>query len=79
MAQHQYTNSVRVYVAGGFVWTTYGMANELPCLDPMTGAPRARTTLNLGGVVAGDSVGLYLGEVNGVDSLVPAPKCHLAS
>ena len=57
MAQHQYTNSVRVYVAGGFVWTTDGMANELACLDPMTGAPRASTTLNLGGVVAGDSVG----------------------
>ncbi len=59
-ASSRYTNGVRVYVAGGFTWTTDGMANQLACLDPVTGSIRASTSLNLGGVVAGDSAGLYI-------------------
>lgn len=70
------TNSVRVYLAGGFVWTTDGMANRLACLDPQTGAVLASTTLNLGGVVAGDRAGLFVGDINGVSSLVPDPRCR---
>lgn len=75
-ASSRYTNSVRVYIAGGFVWTTDGMANQLACLDPVIGAIRASTSLNLGGVVAGDTAGLYVGNVRGVDGLVPDPRCR---
>jgi hypothetical protein len=75
-APGHYTNSVRVYLAGGFVWSTDGMANRLACLDPATGAVRAATTLNLGGVVAGDSAAVYVGGVNGVVGLVPDPRCR---
>lgn len=79
VAEGRYTNSVSVYLAGGFVWTTDAMANRLACLDPVTGAILAGTTLNLGGVVAGDGADLYLGDVNGVSRLLPDARCHETS
>lgn len=74
-----HTNGIRVYIADGIVWTTDGMAGQLACLDPVTGALLASTRLDLGGVVAGDGAGLYVGRVTGVDSLVPDPACRRES
>jgi len=75
-ATGHYTNSVRVFLANRFVWTTDAMAGRLACLDPQTGAVLASTALDLGGVVAGDSSGLFVGDINGVDALVPDPACR---
>lgn len=75
-ASTRYTNSVHVYVASGFVWTADSMANQLACLDPATGAVRVSRTQSLGGVVAGDAAGIYLGSDSGVGTLVPDPRCR---
>jgi hypothetical protein len=75
-ATSQYTNSVRVYLAGGFVWMTDGMVNRFACLDPHTGATLADVKLNLGAVLSGDREGLFVGDVNGVEALVPDARCR---
>jgi ligand-binding sensor domain-containing protein len=71
----RFTNSVQVFTTERFVWVTDAMASTLDCLDPVTGAIRARRNVNLGGIVVGDGAGLYLGDLNGVSILTPDPKC----
>lgn len=71
----RHTNDLRVFVAAGVIWTTDGMLAQLSCADPKTGAVRATTTLPYGGVVIGDSLGVYLGAWDGVSLLRPDPAC----
>lgn len=71
-----YTNAVRVFVAGGMVWATDDMAGRLMCLDPLTGAVVWSRSQVLGGVIAGDDSGLYLGDNNGVAPLLVDPRCR---
>jgi DNA-binding beta-propeller fold protein YncE len=76
MDVHQpFTNAVRVFIAARYVWVTDAMASKLDCLDPVTGAIRASRDLSLGGIVVGDSIGLYVGGVDGVAALTPDSRC----
>jgi DNA-binding beta-propeller fold protein YncE len=71
-----FSNSIRVQVAGGFVWFTDGMAERLGCLDPQTGAVLSTTEHVQSDVVAGDNSGLFVGDLNGVAGLIPAARCR---
>ena len=76
VAAHVHTNAVEVDVVDGYVWVDDAMAGILACLDPTTGAVSATKNLPLGGIVAGDSAGLYIGDVNGINVLVPDSRCR---
>jgi len=79
VAEQRHSNSVRVYVAGGFVWTTDGQAGRLECLDPQTGSVLSSKEFPLAGVVAGDSASIYVAGSTGFDSLIPDPSCKKMS
>jgi streptogramin lyase len=78
-SDQRHSNSVRVYVAGGYVWATDGQAGRLECLDPQTGSVLSSKEHPLGGVVAGDSTSIYIGGLTGVESLIPDPSCKKIS
>lgn len=75
VAERRYTNGIRVFAAGGYIWASDGMFGRLDCLDPVTGAARASRAVQFGGVVVGDAGGIFLGDIKGVSVLAPDPTC----
>jgi hypothetical protein len=71
-----HSNRVRAWLSGRVLWLTDGMAQQLQCADPVTGAVRAQAHVNLPQVLAADSAGVYLGEAAGLDILRPDPSCN---
>ena len=76
LASAVHTNGVRVYEVAGVVWVSDQMAGELICLNRQSGAVRAGWTTPEGGVVAGDALGSYFGDITGLASFQPDPRCR---
>jgi outer membrane protein assembly factor BamB len=76
VAAARHTNGVSVFVVAGTVWVGDSMAGQLMCLDPNTGAVRVMWDTQNGGVVAGDGLGLYFGDTNGVEMLKLDARCR---
>ena len=72
----QHSNGIEAFTGGGVLWLTDGMAGELFCADPATGATRASVIWPLGGLVAADARGAFLGGYDGVSFLRPDPLCR---
>src|SRR6266702_3283430 len=75
VASAMHTNGVQVFEIAGMVWVSDDMAGQLMCLDPQTGAVRATWGTMQGGVVDGDGSTLYFGDINGLGSFQPDPRC----
>jgi len=75
VASAMHTNGVQVFEIAGMVWVSDDMAGQLMCLDPQTGAVRATWGTLQGGVVDGDGSTLYFGDINGLGSFQPDPRC----
>jgi hypothetical protein len=73
-----HSNGIEAFTGGGVLWLADGMAGELFCSDPATGAPRASVSWPLGGLVAADARGAFLGGYAGVSFLRPDPRCQAA-
>jgi hypothetical protein len=70
-----YSNSVAVFTGHGLLWLSDGMANQLICADPVTGAPRATVNWPAGGLIAADTAQTLVGGGSGVYFLHPVPSC----
>jgi hypothetical protein len=75
MASAMHTNGVQVFGIAGMVWVADAMASQLMCLDTHTGAVRASWETPQGGVIDGDRSMLYFGDITGVGSVQPDPRC----
>jgi hypothetical protein len=71
-----HSNGIEAFTGGGVLWLVDGMAGELFCADPATGATRASVSWPLGGLVAADARGAFLGGYDGVSFLRPDPLCR---
>jgi hypothetical protein len=70
------SNTVHALVSGGALWIVDGMAQQLICADPASGATRASTAETLPSAFAADAGGAYLGDNTGVAALQPPASCR---
>jgi len=73
--QHEHTNAIRAFVAGGALWLVDGGIGRVDCADLRTGAAAASSQEIQPTIVTADANGSYLGDADGVGFLRPDPAC----
>ncbi|HSO93072.1 MAG TPA: hypothetical protein VLS53_01200 [Candidatus Dormibacteraeota bacterium] len=70
------SNTIRAVVGANTLWLVDGMAQQLICADPASGATRASTAETLPSAFAADAGGAYLGDNTGVAALQAPASCR---
>jgi len=70
------SNAIDVTAADGVVWAIDGGAGRVECLDQQTGKARDGWDVSGGAVIGGDSSGIFIGTVDGLNVLNVDPTCR---
>jgi hypothetical protein len=70
------SNTIRAVVGTNALWLVDGMAQQLSCADPATGAIRASVAETQPAAFALDASGAYLGDSQGIAVLQPPASCR---
>ena len=70
------SNTIHAVVGAGALWLIDGMAQQLTCADPGTGATRASSPESEPQALVVDSNAAYLGDATGVAAMQPPAACR---
>jgi hypothetical protein len=70
------SNTIHAVVGANALWLIDGMAQQITCADPGSGAIRASSTENQPTAFTVDSQGAYLGDTTGIAAMQPPAACR---